>query len=109
MATFLVKNKIEIVRQAGDDCDIVFTVPDIYPLTGGVVSFKAFSKTHGVLFEAISTGANLAVAGQTITITIADTVTKGLHGTFDWKLWCDKSGDITTIGYGELKLLKMLE
>ncbi|MCP9765156.1 hypothetical protein [Lacihabitans soyangensis] len=106
MATYLVKNRIKIRRQAGNDCDVVFNVPDVFQVAGTTFKFAVYDKTqpYRLVFE--KTGTAIVATGQRLEIVInkADTLNK--HGLYDWELEAVKNGKEVTIGMGDFELTK---
>lgn len=111
MATYLIKEDIEIVRQEGDTADIEFTVPEALDMTlYPVVKFQT-KKTYGsAIILDKSVGSGLAVVGQAITVTLDSADTKGVNrGSFKWELEISNTDpEIITIGRGGFTVEKEL-
>lgn len=106
MATYLVKKPIKIRRQAGDDCDVVFNVPDVFQVAGTAWSFVVFEKAqpNKVLF--VKDGVAITTSGQRVEILISRNDTRNRHGLYDWELMATKDGKEITAGMGEFDLIK---
>ncbi|MCP9764936.1 hypothetical protein [Lacihabitans soyangensis] len=106
MATFSVKNRIKIRRQAGNDCDVVINVPDVFQVAGTTFKFAVFEKTppYRVVFQ--KTGSGIVVSGQRLEIPIAKADTLNKHGLYDWEMEAVKDGKEITIGMGDFELTK---
>lgn len=104
MATFLIKNEKRIVRQQGDDCDVVFTVPDVFPLVNPQVKFWIFNNPN--VGAIIKGNADMTISGQQITIPINAADTANKSGTFSWELEVQQGGKKTTIGRGKFEIVK---
>lgn len=102
MPTFLVRKTFKIARQEGDKSDIVFTVPDLLPLTGKTARFGIF-KTTG---EEILIKNNCSIVGQIITVDLLANDLKGKSGVWVWELEVAQNSEPITIGKGEFEVIK---
>jgi len=111
MATYLIKEDIDITRQEGDTADIEFTVPAMLDLVSyPIVKFQTKKKYGGTIILDKTVGSGLAVAGQVVTVTLDSVDTKGVNrGTFKWELEISNTTpEIITIGRGTFDVVKEL-
>lgn len=111
MATYLVENEINLNRQEGDTCDIIFTdVPADINLTGATAIFEVkFNKTTTAIITK-TTDDDIVIAGQQITVNLLSTDTKGHSGRWRWELQVTLADTITviTLGKGCLNIIAEL-
>lgn len=105
MATLLIKSEKQITRQEGDDSDIVFTVPGIFPLTDSTVEFSIFQAGRKIIRKLTS---DVDITDQVITVPLLASDTKGKSGSHRWELQITRGGKITTIGKGSFNILAEL-
>ena len=69
MPTYLVKKEIKITRQAGDDCDVVFQIPDSISLISTDFKFAVFTinESKQILLKE---GVDISYVEPTLTATI---------------------------------------
>ncbi len=110
MSTFLIKSKIKITRQSGDDFEVIFNIPALIPLTDATLKFGVFSKNVFDKTKATSVlskaGSDITIDGQKATIPFNSTETLNKFGVFIWELEVTIGGKISTIGTGDFELIK---
>lgn len=106
MASYKVKERLKITRQAGNDCDVVINVPDVFQVAGTTFKFGVFEKIqpHRMVFE--KSGADIVATGQRLVVPIAKADTLNKHGLHEWELEATKDGKDITIGFGDFELIK---
>jgi hypothetical protein len=111
MATYLIKEDIDITRQEGDTADIVFDMPVLLDMGSyPVVKFQTKKTYGGTIILNKTVGSGLAVVGQVITVTLDSVDTKGANrGTFKWELEISNdTPEIITVGRGTFTVVKEL-
>lgn len=107
MATYIVKKDIKITRQAGDDCDVIFQIPDTIQLIASNFKFAVFrvgsSQVEPILLKQ---GADAVFDGTKLTVVIAGTETFRYSGNFKWELEATIDSRKVTIGKGDFELIK---
>lgn len=108
MSTFLVAREFPIVRQEGDNADIIFTVPIELSLAGTVTAKFQVKTTDSRLIFSKDTTEGITIDGQDITVELLPVDTKGKSGQFRWELEITKEATygIVTIGKGNFKIVK---
>jgi hypothetical protein len=101
MATYLIGSETEIKRQEGDTGDIIITMPEslsMTPYTQTKFQVKNLSGTV-IINKSVSAG-TITVSGQTITIPLLTTDTKGYAGQYRWELEISNSTEVITVAKG---------
>lgn len=104
MPRYIVKDDFPIRGQQGDDFDVVFHVPAIFPLSlGDLIVFTIFQETGNkvVLTKEVTN----ITPGQVITLNFTDEETAPLLGKYRWLLRIDRNGVKTRIGKGIFQFL----
>ena len=103
MPRYIIKEDFQINGQAGDDFDVTFHVPVIFPLQiGDLIMFSIFEAMSST--PVIEKNTTLITAGQSITLTFNDEETVNLKGKYRWTLRINRSGNKTRIGQGIFNL-----
>jgi hypothetical protein len=105
MASYIIKNRIKITRQEGDDFDVIFNIDPDYSLVGATVKFGVF-RTNPDKPIIQKTGASVNITGQQIRVDIAASETLNKNGLYKWELEVTKGGKIATIGAGDFEIIK---
>lgn len=103
MPRYIIEQDFIIRAQSGDDFDVTFHVPEVFPiLTGDIASFVISEAQSGAVkiqknFTAVS-------AYQTIAFSFDDSETVNLSGKFRWTLRINRNNVKTRIGQGVFEL-----
>lgn len=109
MPAYIIKSEATITRQEGDNSEIKFIIPSLFPLSGGfVLKFAVYSRSGTKQFEKTTTNGDFVIDGQNATTYLEPNDTKGIWGTYRWELQYTESDEITTIGKGNFDILKEL-
>jgi hypothetical protein len=101
--SYLTGAAINITRQAGDTGSIVFEVPAFFSMTGRAAQFQIRDDDFSLLKISPT---HIDLSGQTITVNLLEADFKGIYGVFRWELQATITGEVTTIGRGNITILE---
>jgi hypothetical protein len=109
MATYLIKKEKKITRQAGDDSEVSFILPEVFPAEETEVRFGIFynQSTNREPLIILNTE-DAQIEEQKVTFLLEKEITINKKGPLLWELEVTHEGRTHTIGRGEFELIKKL-
>jgi hypothetical protein len=109
MPTYLIKKEKKITRQSGDDSEVSFILPEVFPpdeteLRFGIFYNQSTNREPLIIFEHLEA----QVEENKVTFFIDKEITANKKGPFLWELEVTHEGRTHTIGRGEFELIKKL-
>ena len=103
MASYTIKRDITIIRQEGDNSDVIITIPDVLNIDNADITFLVVTSTKDeIIKKTLLDG--ITKDSQIITVKLDPVDTKGYYGNHKWELQLnDQTVDsygIVTVGKG---------